>query len=125
MKGKKILVIDDDVSFCDMLKEILEAEGADVLLEHDGVSGINTALEKHPDLLVIDVMMPQMSGIAVLEKLRGDEWGKSIPAILLTNVNEPDAMAASMEHGPATEYLLKIDWTLDQIAEKINKIFAE
>ena len=124
MEGKKILIIDDDIAFCDMLNEILTDEGAVVSIEHDGMSGIENALNNKPDLMVIDMMMPKMSGIAVLKKLREDEWGRNAKAILLTNVNEPEAMAATMEHGPATEYLLKIDWTLEQIAEKIKKILA-
>lgn len=124
MNGKKILIVDDDLAFCEMLTEILESEGAVVTVEHDGLSGVEKALELHPDLVLFDVMMPRMTGIAALESLRADAWGKNVPAVLLTNVNQPEAMAASMEKGPPTEYLLKVDWTLDQIAEKIKKIFA-
>jgi len=122
MNGKKILMVDDDLAFCEMLSEILREEGAEVLVEHDGASGVEKALSEHPDLVLFDVMMPVMSGIKALEKLRADGWGKNIPAILLTNVNQPEAMAASLENGPPTEYLLKVDWTLDQIAERIKKI---
>ncbi|KKS29049.1 MAG: hypothetical protein UV60_C0002G0002 [Parcubacteria group bacterium GW2011_GWA2_43_11] len=124
MNGKKILMVDDDLAFCEMLSEILRDEGAEVLVEHDGAAGIEKALSEHPDLVLFDVMMPVMSGIKALEKLRADGWGKNVPAILLTNVNQPDAMAASLENGPPTEYLLKVDWTLDQIAERIKKILA-
>ncbi|HCC05170.1 TPA: hypothetical protein DEP58_02590 [Patescibacteria group bacterium] len=122
MNGKKILMVDDDLAFCEMLSEILREEGAEVLVEHDGASGIEKALSEHPDIVLFDVMMPVMSGIKALEKLRADGWGKNVPAILLTNVNQPEAMAASLENGPPTEYLLKVDWTLDQIAERIKKI---
>lgn len=124
MKGKKILLTDDDLAFTEMLAEILTEEGAEVLVEHDGASGLKKALEEHPDIVLFDVMMPIMTGIKALEQLRADAWGKNVPAILLTNVNQPDAMAASMENGPPTEYLLKVDWTLDQIAERIKKVLA-
>lgn len=124
MNGKKVLIVDDDLAFCEMLAEILKEEGALVTIEHDGEHGVNKALEEHPDLVMFDVMMPVMSGIKALEKLRADPWGKTVPAILLTNVNQPDAMAASLENGPPTEYLLKVDWTLDQIAERIKKVLA-
>ena len=126
MENKKILVVDDDASFCEMLKEILEEKGAKVLVELDGEAGLNTALTEKPDLVVLDVMMPKLTGIAVLEKLRKDEWGYKVPAILLTNVNEPDAIAASMEtEGPPAEYVLKIDWTLEDIADKISKLLTK
>jgi two-component system, OmpR family, alkaline phosphatase synthesis response regulator PhoP len=125
MNGKKILVVDDDLAFCEMLTEILESEGASVSVEHDGQAGLEKALELHPDLILLDMMMPRMTGIAALELLRKDAWGKNVPAVLLTNVNQPEAMAASIEKGPPTEYLLKVDWTLDEIAEKIKKILAK
>lgn len=125
MNGKKILMVDDDLAFCEMLSEILTEEGAEVMVEHDGASGIEKALKEHPDLVMFDVMMPIMSGIKALEQLRADSWGKNVPAILLTNVNQPEAMAASLENGPPTEYLLKVDWTLDQIAERVKKILAD
>ena len=124
MNGKKILMVDDDLAFCEMLSEILTEEGAEVLVEHDGAAGIEKALSEHPDLVLFDVMMPVMSGIKALEKLRADSWGRNVPAILLTNVNQPEAMAASIENGPPTEYLLKVDWTLDQIADRVKKILA-
>lgn len=124
MNGKKILIVDDDLAFCEMVTEILASEGAQVTVEHDGQSGLEKALEIHPDLILFDMMMPRMTGIAALEELRKDPWGKNVPAILLTNVNQPEAMAASIEKGPPTEYLLKVDWTLDQIADKIKKILA-
>jgi two-component system alkaline phosphatase synthesis response regulator PhoP len=124
MNGKKILIVDDDLAFCEMVTEILVSEGAQVTVEHDGQSGLEKALEIHPDLILFDMMMPRMTGIAALEELRKDPWGKNVPAILLTNVNQPEAMAASIEKGPPTEYLLKVDWTLDQIADKIKKILA-
>ncbi len=125
MNGKKILIIDDDLAFCEMLSEILKDEGAEVLVENDGVSGLDTALGEHPDIILSDMMMPGMTGMALIEALRKDEWGKNIPIILLTNVNQPDAMAASVENGPPTEYLLKVDWTLDQIAERIKKLLND
>lgn len=125
MEGKKVLLVDDDIAFCEMLSEILTANKNHVITEIDGESGINRALKEKPDLVVFDVMMPRMSGIAALEQLRKDEWGKNVPALLLTNVNEPEAMAASLENGPPTEYLLKVDWSLDQIAERIERLLAK
>jgi len=125
MNGKKVLITDDDLAFCEMLTEILTIEGAQVIVCHDGQTGLATALAEHPDIVVFDVMMPGMSGISALEQLRADDWGKNVPALLLTNVNEPGAVASGTENGPPTEYLLKIDWTLDQIAEKVRTILEK
>ena len=88
MQGKKILIVDDDLAFCEMLTEILTEEGAEVVVKHDGESGIEAAFEHHPDIVVFDVMMPRMTGIAALEKLRNDDWGQHIPALLLTDLQQ-------------------------------------
>lgn len=125
MKGKKILLVDDDMEFTAMLSEILTEEGAHVISEIDGESGVNRALKEKPDVVVLDVMMPRMTGIAALELIRKDDWGKHVPALLLTNVNEPEAIAAGIESGPPTEYLLKVDWTLEQIAERVKKVLEQ
>ena len=125
MKGKKILIIDDDLAFCEILHEILMEEGAEVLIQHDGESGLTTAFAEHPDFIVCDVMMPGISGTSVLEQIRKDDWGQNVPMLMLTNVNEPDVTATSVEEESSTEFLLKIDWTLDQIAEKIRTILEK
>jgi len=124
MQGKKILITDDDIPFSEMLSEILRDEGATVLVEHDGNAGLATALAEKPDLVMLDVMMPRMSGIDVLNKLRADSWGANVPALLLTNMTQPEAAERTSVNGPATEYLLKTDWTLDQIAERVKQLLA-
>lgn len=121
---KRILLIDDDLAFSEMLSEILKDEGFDVLVEHDGLRGYERATTEHPDLVMCDVMMPGMSGIDLLTKLREDAWGSMVPVILLTNMTQPEAMA-QMQQGPAhTECLLKTDWTLDKLAEKLKTLLA-
>ncbi len=122
MQGKKILLVDDDLAFCELLTEILTSEGATVFVEHDGEAGVTKALQEHPDIALFDVMMPKKTGIAALQELRQDVWGKTAKVVLLTNVNQPEAMAASVEKGLPAEYLLKVDWTLDQIANRIKKL---
>ncbi len=121
VEGKTVLIVDDDLAFADMLSEILRDEGLEVLVEHDGVAGYERALRDKPDLMMFDMMMPRMSGVQALERIREDVWGKDVPAILLTNMNEPEALGAQPRQGP-TECLLKTDLTLDQIAEKIKQV---
>jgi DNA-binding response OmpR family regulator len=126
MAQKTVLLVDDDFDFSGMLKEVLEAEGIAVLVEHDGVSGVAKAIASKPDLVVFDFMMPRLSGVAALAELRQNEWGKNVPAILLTNMGATEALGA-VEANPEvkTECLLKTDLTLDQILEHIQKLLAE
>jgi DNA-binding response OmpR family regulator len=121
---KRILIIDDDLAFSDMLSEILKDEGFDVLVEHDGMRGYECATTEHPDLVMCDVMMPGMSGIDLLTKLREDAWGSTVPVILLTNMTQPEAMAQIQLGSAHTECLLKTDWTLDKLAEKLKTLLA-
>jgi CheY-like chemotaxis protein len=125
MSQKTVLVIDDDLDFSVMLKEVLEAEGYAVLVEHDGISGLAKALEVHPDLVVSDFMMPRMSGIAALTELRKDDWGKTVPAILLTNMSATEALGAvGASPSVPTKCLLKTDLSLDQIATQVKTLLA-
>lgn len=120
MPPKKILLVDDDLVLTDMVSEVLRTDGYDVHVEHDGEAGLAKALEWQPDVVILDVMMPKLTGLAVLETIRGTEWGKTVPALLMTNVNEPEAISATAETGTPVEYLLKTDWTIEQIVEKIK-----
>jgi len=120
MANNRVLLIDDDLAFSEMLTEILKDEGLEVLVEHDGVQGLSRALTEHPDLIMCDVMMPGMTGVALLEKVRADAWGASVPVILLTNMTQQELVSQVMSCTGHTECLLKTDWTLDKLAEKIK-----
>jgi CheY-like chemotaxis protein len=121
MDGKKILIIDDDLMFCDMIGEVLQAEGAVVEIVHDGAKGLAHAEALHPDLIVSDYMMPAMHGDEVLRSVRSTEWGASIPFMLLTNMNQPEALPEG-ESGK-TKCFLKTDLTLEEmIAEMQNML---
>ena len=120
--AQSILVVDDDSMFSDMLSEILTAEGYTVLVEHDGASGLKNALANHPDLLVMDFMMPHMSGADAVRELRKDEWGKTLPVLLLTNMAQADL---SLDTSGKIECLLKTDWTLEALLKKIKDFLAQ
>jgi two-component system alkaline phosphatase synthesis response regulator PhoP len=108
-KKRSILIIEDDPEIRKLYAHALTAAGLTVLLGEDGESGLELALEKLPDFLLLDVLLPKMSGIEVLKKVRehGD-WGKHVPAILLTNV-EPttEQMNSDIVFTAPTYYLLK------------------
>jgi CheY-like chemotaxis protein len=122
MQDKKILIIDDDLMFCDMIAEVLQAEGAVVDVVHDGVQGVQRSEANHPDLIVSDYMMPAMHGDEVLRTVRASEWGANVPFILLTNMNQPEVMPGGVnEH---TKCLLKTDLTLEEIVAEMQRMIA-
>jgi len=124
MGVKKILIVDDDPIIQKSLGSKLEKEGFVVLSAKNGQKGLEEARKNHPDLILLDVVMPSVDGIAMLEKLRQDEWGKNAEVILLTNLRENEKVAKAMELG-TFDFLVKADWSLlsivERIKEKLNK----
>lgn len=124
--NKKILVIEeveDDASLRNVLHDKFSMEGFSVLEAKDGEEGLMIALREHPDLILLDIVMPKMDGLTMMKKLRqADEWGKRVPIILLTNLNADDDKInrAITENEPAY-YLVKSDWKIDDLVEKIRE----
>jgi two-component system, OmpR family, alkaline phosphatase synthesis response regulator PhoP len=84
---KKILLVDDNPDFVDATKLILETKGGyEVVVAYDGVEGIEATKSENPDLIVLDVMMPNKHGYKMAEELNADDKYKNIPIILLTSV---------------------------------------
>ncbi len=120
---RKILIIEDETSVADALKDALSVLNLQTFEAKDGESGFKIALREHPDLILLDILMPKVDGITVLRQLRADAWGKTVPIIILTNVS-PDsdaAINAVVENQPAF-YLIKSDIKLEDVVEKIKQV---
>lgn len=123
--NKKILVIEDEVPMRDALVDTLKQHTFTVISSDNGKDGLDIAFKEHPDLMLLDIFMPKMDGLTMLQKLREDGWGQNVPVIVLTNLN-PDSDAtirAILEHKPAF-YLIKSNVTLEQIVLKINEVLG-
>lgn len=114
-----ILVIDDDAVASRPLIISLNVEGYKVIQGFKGQEGIDLALKEHPDLIVLDYRMPDMDGVKVLERLRQDEWGKTVPVIFATNAYEVDVINAVMALG-VRDYILKTDITLEDTVKLVG-----
>lgn len=118
--SKKVLVIEDDRVLRRVVVDHLKSEGFQVLEADDGESGLELALAEHPDVTLLDVVMPKMDGMTVLEKLRQDEWGKNTRIIMLTNLSDAEKIAHAKEKG-VSDYLVKADWDIESIIEKVKE----
>lgn len=85
---KKVLLVDDDVGFCEATQLLLEDRGYEVVLAHDGKEGLDKARSEKPDVIILDVMMPEMNGYDVCVVLKEDPELKKIPVTLLTAVDQ-------------------------------------
>lgn len=119
---KKILVVEDDKVLLNLMRDELTSEGFEVLGAANGKDGLDLALKAHPDLILVDIMMPIMNGMEMTTELRKDEWGKTAEIIVLTNLNSEKNIAEFLEKG-AYDYLLKSDWSIDELVKRVkNKL---
>jgi len=116
---KTILIIEDEKAITKVLRDKIASEGYRVLDAGNGEEGLWAALAEHPDLILLDILMPRMNGMDSLKKLREDEWGAKVPVMILSNVNDDGRVAEAMKHG-TFDYLVKADHTLDEIVEKVK-----
>lgn len=116
---KRILVIDDDKNLRLVLVDKLNVSGFDAMGASNGQEGLEMALKLHPDLILLDVLMPIMNGQEVLKKLREDEWGKKAKIIMLTVVEDAGVIAQAVQEG-SFAYLIKTDQSMDEIVQKIK-----
>lgn len=117
---KKIVIVDDDAVILDGFKNAFKKAGFEVFAASDGEEGLKLALEKKPDIILLDIMLPQMDGLAVLEKIKQDSWGKGAHVILLTNRSDNETIAKAVQEG-GFEYLLKSQWDADGVVGYVQK----
>jgi DNA-binding response OmpR family regulator len=120
---KKVLIIDDNESLRTILGDKLIASGFETLGATDGEDGLKQALELHPDIILLDVLMPKMNGWEMLEKLRQDAWGKSANVIMLTSLESTENIAHAMEKG-SYQYFLKTDCDLNEVVNQIKTKYS-
>jgi DNA-binding response OmpR family regulator len=101
---ERLLIVEDEVALAEGLKDNFEIEGYEVLLAHDGEAGLNLAKSERPDIIILDVMMPKMSGFDVCKELRGS--GDQTPIIMLTARTEEVDRILGLELG-ADDYVAK------------------
>ena len=120
-QGKTILIVEDDRALSLTLKDNFEKEGFNIILAKDGVEGLKFALEQKPDLILLDIVMPNMDGMTMMRKLRDDVRGKKVPIILLTNLEADDAIMKGIIRDEPSYYLVKANWKMEDVIEKVKE----
>jgi DNA-binding response OmpR family regulator len=117
---QRILVIEDDASLRNALRDKLTLEGFSVLEAQDGEEGYAVALREHPDLILLDIVMPVMDGITMLQKVREDAWGTDAKVIILTNLSDNEKVAEALAQ-KSYDFLVKSNWKIADVVEKIKQ----
>jgi len=122
-KALSIEIVEDEVSLREALVYKFTKEGFRVFQAGDGEEGLALALKEKPDIILLDILMPKMNGMMVLNKLRSENvWGKNVPVILLTN-SSPDEenISEGITKDEPAYYLIKSDSSIDDVVDKVNE----
>jgi DNA-binding response OmpR family regulator len=122
--SKKIAIIEDDAAIAQMYRMKFEAEGYQVETAENGKLGLELAQAMLPDMILLDLMMPEMNGDEMLQKLRATNWGKDIKVIILTNMGEQEAPEVLKTLG-VSSFIVKADMTPRQVAELVQQYIGD
>lgn len=120
----KILLVEDDTALRDIYSTRFLAEGYEVITAADGEQALTTAVKEKPNLILLDIMMPKISGFDVLDILRTTPETKDSKIIIMTALSQPSDMSKGRNLG-ADDYLVKSQVTLTDVVEKVKVMLAE
>lgn len=117
----KILLIDDDEDLVNIFSAALNSEGLETAYELTGQQGLSKAKELHPDLILLDQVLPDIAGNDVLKTLKADALTKNIPVIILSNFSQEELVRGAIESG-AIDYLFKYQVEPRDVVSKIKEV---
>ena len=121
---KKILIVDDHEDLLEIYSTTLRRAGFDVLTAALAMDGVELAKEKHPDLILLDIMMPEVDGLTALKILKLDPVTASVPVVMLTNLPEESGMEQAKQLG-AVDYILKVHLDPTTIVAKVHEFLGD
>ena len=116
---RKILIVEDEVPLRKALAEEFMDAGYTVFEASDGLEGFDVALKEHPDIILLDQLMPKMNGVAMLRQLRSDSWGSTVPVIMATNMSTTDTINEAIDAG-ANDYFIKSEVSVADILKLVD-----
>lgn len=123
-KKGKILLIEDDVTLAKMYSKKFTNDNFEVAVAYDGWDGLKKTISEKPDIVLLDILLPGLDGIALFKKMRSQTETFNTPVILLTNVGEEEAIYECFKLG-AVDYLVKADYTPAQVVKKVEDFLAD
>ncbi len=120
---KKILIIEDNKDLQAIYQHSFEKYDYEVVVEGNGLEGMNSVLRSLPDVILLDLMMPGMDGFGFLRKIK-DGGGLSIPVIVCSNISDVDTINKALKDG-ALDVILKVDYSGKQLVDKVNALITE
>lgn len=122
-KAKLIMIIEDDALLAQVLEEEFIREKFDVISIADGSLALDAIKENHPDLILLDLILPGLDGFAILKHLKSDLKTKDIPVIVISNLQVESDVKSAKSLG-AEEYLIKSNTAIEEIIKSVQKYLA-
>ncbi len=123
-KKTKILLVEDDLFMRRLYSEAFKLEGYDIFTSVDGGEGLMQIYKETPDLVLLDIMMPELNGLELLEKIKADPLTKHIPVIMLTNLSGKTEANNALSKG-AEKYLVKSEYEPQQVVKIVREILEK
>jgi DNA-binding response OmpR family regulator len=120
----KVAIIEDDIAIVQMYRTKFENEGYEVETAGDGLTGLDLIDSFAPDIILLDLMMPNMDGLDMLQQLRGTAEGKKARVVVLTNMGDTET-ATKVFKMAADDYIVKAEMTPKQVAERVKILLAK
>ncbi|MBI3589412.1 MAG: response regulator [Candidatus Liptonbacteria bacterium] len=121
--GKKVLVIEDDRFLSSLMKARLEKEGFSTLQAFDGEEAFGILKQNKPDLIILDLIMPKVSGFELLENISVDPYISKIPVMILSNLGQ-DSDIEKVKRLGATKYFVKVKTSIDDLITKVKDLLS-
>lgn len=118
-----ILIVEDEKEIRTILAQKLQKERFRTLEAGDGEEGLRVAEQHRPDLILLDLVMPNVDGMTMLRELRRTSWGATLPVIILSNLGDADRVAEAMAKH-TYEFMVKTDWSLDDVVQHVRETLA-
>lgn len=122
---KKILIVEDELAYLKLLNSQLSEKGYKVIEAENGAKGLEKAKSENPDLILLDIRMPVMDGMTMLEELRKEEAGKKAKVIILTNLEPDDKIIGEVVSDQPSYYFVKSDIQFNDLLAKIKELLTE
>ena len=121
---QKVLIVEDDIALYNMYSTELKLRDFDVVNVSDGALAINTIKKEKPDIVLLDVMLPQKNGLDILQEMKSDDEIKSIKVVMLTNYGTDENISKAVELG-AEDYIMKYNIVPSELSGKVMSILGE
>ncbi|MFC1731821.1 PleD family two-component system response regulator [candidate division KSB1 bacterium] len=122
MEKPHVLLAEDDMILSQVIAEELESGGYRISQAKDGEAAVDLIKKKRPDLVLLDILMPKMNGMEVLENVKASSTTRGIPVIMLTMLSSDDDIKRALRLG-AEDYIVKSQHAVGEIVEKVNEFF--